>query len=386
MALINCPDCAASVSSEAMKCQGCGCALRIRVRGFWGKLFKWTFIGWNVFMLIWLIGGFVAAASTPVHSEAEEAGRALGTALGVGFLMWIWFGGAFWFGVLVLLSRPNSSSPSIAVPRLQARPLPRAAARPAKPVAEAAAPLPYVQAPNVPGRTQKVVPSKKPARGRAVVVLAGLGGVLAGAGVVVAVIQARPHEQPPAPPAAIASVSVQPVSAAPPAPAPTPPRKAHAKQLHRPSTGASTPTLATTTDVVATAPAAPVAPTEATTSRGALIDPYADDPKPAQPTLSASEAASAARSPVTVAARVTEPLPPPCKEYQDGIDQLANGCRDQRAKSSVNQLRDEFHRQYANWDAQDADQKAQLAKTCPMLLVQLHSDQIAQLKTRCEAE
>ena len=116
--MMNCPDCAASVSSEAMKCQGCGCVLRLRVRGFWGKLFKWTFIGWNVLMLVWFVGGMAAAASTPVHNQAEEAGRAIGTAIGAGIIVYIWSAGAFWWGVLVLLSRPNSSSPSIPVARL----------------------------------------------------------------------------------------------------------------------------------------------------------------------------------------------------------------------------------------------------------------------------
>lgn len=142
MALMNCPDCAGSVSSEAMKCQGCGCVLRIRVRGLWGKLFKWAFIGWNVLMLMWFVGGMSAASSVPTHSDAEAAGRAIGTAIGATVIMWIWLSGAFWFGILVLLSRPNSSSASIPAPRLQTKPLPVARAVPmtAPPVRQVAPP------------------------------------------------------------------------------------------------------------------------------------------------------------------------------------------------------------------------------------------------------
>ena len=127
-----------------------------------------------------------------------------------------------------------------------------------------------------------------------------------------------------------------------------------------------------------TADPAPVASIESTKSRSELINPYADDPK-------TSEAAGAVR-PVTVAARGSEPLPRQCKEYQVAIDKLANGCHDERVKATVNQLRDEWHRQYANWDDKDAEQKAQLTKMCPMFLAQLHSEQMTKFQMLCEAE
>ena len=61
MAMINCPECSSEVSDTALKCPGCGVQLRKPKRGFFGKLIKYSFIGFNILMAIWLLGGMGAA-------------------------------------------------------------------------------------------------------------------------------------------------------------------------------------------------------------------------------------------------------------------------------------------------------------------------------------
>ncbi len=127
MALIRCPECDREVSTSAMKCAGCGCTLRVRVRGFFGKLFKWLLILWCLVMLAWAIAGVIGAQQIAVHDQAERAGRALGTAIGIYFIAWVWFWGALFLGLLVFLSRPGETSPSVAVHPLRPRsPMPAA--------------------------------------------------------------------------------------------------------------------------------------------------------------------------------------------------------------------------------------------------------------------
>ena len=53
MAMIKCPECSADVSDSALKCPSCGVQLRKPKRGFFGKLVKWGFIGFNILMAIW---------------------------------------------------------------------------------------------------------------------------------------------------------------------------------------------------------------------------------------------------------------------------------------------------------------------------------------------
>lgn len=55
MAMIKCPECSADVSDSALKCPSCGVQLRKPKRGFFGKLVKWGFIGFNILMAIWLM-------------------------------------------------------------------------------------------------------------------------------------------------------------------------------------------------------------------------------------------------------------------------------------------------------------------------------------------
>lgn len=109
MALISCPECQTEVSDTALKCVKCGVQLRKPKRGFFGKLIKWTFIGFNILMAIWLIGGMGAATDgMDAMSEAERAGAAIGTGIGVALILGIWMIGDVILGLFVLLTRPKS--------------------------------------------------------------------------------------------------------------------------------------------------------------------------------------------------------------------------------------------------------------------------------------
>ena len=77
-------------------------------RGFFGHVFKWLFI-FNVVMLFWLVAGFMAASNrtATLTSEAERAGAAIGTAMGVGAILFIWIVGTVILGLFVLLTKGN---------------------------------------------------------------------------------------------------------------------------------------------------------------------------------------------------------------------------------------------------------------------------------------
>jgi len=109
MALINCPECESEVSDTALKCPSCGVQLRKPTRGFFGKLFKWTFIGFNILMAFWLIGGVGSATEgMEAMSEAERAGATIGTGIGAALILGIWVIGDIILGLFVLLTRPKS--------------------------------------------------------------------------------------------------------------------------------------------------------------------------------------------------------------------------------------------------------------------------------------
>lgn len=110
MALINCPECQAEVSDTALKCPKCGVQLRKPKRGFFGKLFKWGFIGFNILMVIWLFSywGTVGELANTSGSEAEKAGAAIGGAIGTGMLFGVWVFGDIILGLFVMFTRPKS--------------------------------------------------------------------------------------------------------------------------------------------------------------------------------------------------------------------------------------------------------------------------------------
>jgi hypothetical protein len=72
-----------------------------------GKLVKWVFIGFNILMVIWLVAGFGAASDTMQNSvnDAERAGAAIGTTIGMGMIIVFWALGDIILGMFVLFTR-----------------------------------------------------------------------------------------------------------------------------------------------------------------------------------------------------------------------------------------------------------------------------------------
>lgn len=104
-----CPSCNAAVSPKAYDCPSCGHPLRKPKRGFFGKIFKWTLIAFNVLMILWLVSyaGQLAELSSNAQNDAERAGTAIGGTLGVGMLLTVWVMGDIILGLATLLTRPR---------------------------------------------------------------------------------------------------------------------------------------------------------------------------------------------------------------------------------------------------------------------------------------
>lgn len=110
MALIACPECETQVSDTAFKCTSCGYTIKKPKRGFFGKVFKWSFILFNVLMAIWLFSywGTIGGMMSDPMSEAEQAGAAIGATVGTGMLFGMWAVGVIILGALVLFTRPRA--------------------------------------------------------------------------------------------------------------------------------------------------------------------------------------------------------------------------------------------------------------------------------------
>jgi hypothetical protein len=78
-----------------------------RERSFVGTLVKRIFIGFNLFMLVWIFGGLHAVSKLQTHTAAEQIGSAIGTTIGVTLLLTLWALGDLILGVLVLVTRGN---------------------------------------------------------------------------------------------------------------------------------------------------------------------------------------------------------------------------------------------------------------------------------------
>jgi uncharacterized membrane protein len=72
-----------------------------------GKIIKWTFIVFNILMLVWLIGGVGSASSeiSEIQDEASRAGAEIGTGLGAMMIIFVWMAGAVVLGILTYFSR-----------------------------------------------------------------------------------------------------------------------------------------------------------------------------------------------------------------------------------------------------------------------------------------
>ena len=107
--MVSCKECGSEVSEKAIDCPNCGAHLRTPKRGFFGKLIKWTFIGFNILMLIWVISGIGASSEgiESASSEAGEAGAAIGAGIGLAMIITVWAIGDVILGIMTLLSRPK---------------------------------------------------------------------------------------------------------------------------------------------------------------------------------------------------------------------------------------------------------------------------------------
>lgn len=104
-----CPSCDKALSPKAFDCPSCGHPIRKPKRGFFGKVFKWSLIGFNVLMIIWLVSymGTIGEQMTVAGSEAAQAGTVVGGTIGVGMIMAFWVLGDIILGLATLLTRPS---------------------------------------------------------------------------------------------------------------------------------------------------------------------------------------------------------------------------------------------------------------------------------------
>ena len=108
MTTIPCPSCSKDISNKAFDCPSCGHPIRKPKRGLFGKLFKWGFILFNIFMVWWLFAGTNAAMTGQDQlSGAELAGAQIGIGIGMMMILTIWVIGDIILGLLVLFTRPS---------------------------------------------------------------------------------------------------------------------------------------------------------------------------------------------------------------------------------------------------------------------------------------
>ena len=110
--MIQCKECSADVSSDALKCPHCGTQLRKAKRGIFGFILKWVFIIFNGLMA-WVLVRGITVTSQALNSvetdtmTVEQAGTILGAGIGVPIIIVIWVVGAVFLGIFVLLTRPR---------------------------------------------------------------------------------------------------------------------------------------------------------------------------------------------------------------------------------------------------------------------------------------
>lgn len=79
----------------------------VRERGPFGKIVKWTFILFNVLMLVWMLSTCASAGEVmnQAQSDAEQAGTAIGATVASGMLLFLWTAGDVILGMMVLFTR-----------------------------------------------------------------------------------------------------------------------------------------------------------------------------------------------------------------------------------------------------------------------------------------
>lgn len=77
-----------------------------RKRGVFGWIVLLAFWAFNLFMAWALLSGLTdtAGRTAALTSDAERAGAAIGTALGVGFILFVWMAGAVILGLFTWLT------------------------------------------------------------------------------------------------------------------------------------------------------------------------------------------------------------------------------------------------------------------------------------------
>ena len=80
-------------------------------RSFLGKIFRWWFIIFNIFMAFWLYTGVTDSQESIDDSENvfEEAGRTIGSGIGITIVCTIWLFGAVIFGMLAMVTKPSGT-------------------------------------------------------------------------------------------------------------------------------------------------------------------------------------------------------------------------------------------------------------------------------------
>lgn len=71
------------------------------------KLCKWSILIWTVFCIIGVIVGLAGVSNMTATNEAEKAGAAIGTALGLGFWAFLWLVPTVGIGVIALIAKPS---------------------------------------------------------------------------------------------------------------------------------------------------------------------------------------------------------------------------------------------------------------------------------------
>lgn len=82
----------------------------VRKRGFFGKLFKYLFIIFNILMVIWLISymSSIGQKTSDALSDAEAAGTVIGGTIGTGMLIFIWVAGDIILGLFTAFTRGST--------------------------------------------------------------------------------------------------------------------------------------------------------------------------------------------------------------------------------------------------------------------------------------
>lgn len=77
-------------------------------RSVFGHISRILFWGFNVLMIIWIVTGFNSATEGMENmTDAEAAGTAIGTGIGITFLVIIWVLGDIILGLFYFFTRPT---------------------------------------------------------------------------------------------------------------------------------------------------------------------------------------------------------------------------------------------------------------------------------------